>query len=611
MNLSLPTRSELPTDETWALEHIYPTAAAAEAALAEADAAVAALVARAGGLAESSEALLNTMEALEQLARLRGRLGSYFRLPVTTDQHDAAARAQAARYQGLSSGWSSALAFVEPELLALPSDRLSALLAGDPRLERYRSFVARLEARRPHVRSPEVEEVLAGAEGVFGVYERARDALAEGNLRFAPVPSSEGERELAPSSYTAMLHSAERGVRQAAFERWTDGYLSVADTLAETYLGRVRRSAFDAKVRHYPSGEAAALADHYASVEILDATLAAFTERLPVWHRYWAVRQRLLGLERHEPWDVFAPPPTPPVSVAYQEAADWIEAAAAPLGGEFTRTLREGMLEGRWVDRRPNRGKRQGAFCAGAPDVHPFVFVSFSDNLSSASTLAHEMGHAMHAVLAEQRVPALDGWALSMTVAETASNGLQALLRSYLMRHPRAADPNFDIALLDEAFGNLHRYLFVMPTLVRFERAVHAAVGRNEALSANTMIDLCAELFAEGYGPAIAGHWDEATRRRVGIAWAEFPHLYVPFYTFQYTVGIAVALAQVARIEAGEEGAAAAYLDFQSLGGSLKPTELFERLGFDVTTPAPVDSAFDVVESLVARLERHAERLGR
>jgi oligoendopeptidase F len=269
------------------------------------------------------------------------------------------------------------------------------------------------------------------------------------------------------------------------------------------------------------------------------------------------------------------------------------------------------MLEGRWVDRHPNRGKRQGAFCAGAPDIHPYVFVSFDNNLSSASTLAHEMGHAMHAVLAEQRVPALDGWALSMTVAETASNGLQALLRSYLMRQPRASDPNFDIALLDEAFGNLHRYLFVMPTLVRFERAVHAASARDEPLSADKLIDLAAELFAEAYGPQISGHWDEATRRRVGIAWAEFPHLYVPFYTFQYTVGIAVALAQVARIEAGEAGAAEAYLEFQSLGGSVRPTELFERLGFDVTTPAPVESAFDVVEALVVRLEQHVERLGR
>jgi oligoendopeptidase F len=611
MSLILPTRSELAPEETWALEHIFESRADAEAAMDAVGAEVAALAARQGELAVSASALLQTLDTLESLARQRGRLGNYFRLPVTTDQGNPEARALAGRYQALATGWMRALAFVEPELLAAEIGDLAKLYREEARLAVYEPFLARLEERRPHVRSPEVEAVLASAEGVFGAYERSRDALAEGNLRFEPVPTEGGARELAPSSYGTMLHDPDRGVRRAAFERWTDGFLGVADTLAEVYLGRVRRTAFEAEVRAYPSGEEAALADHHATAAVLDATLAAFEQRLPVWHRYWAARRRLLGLDHHEPWDVFAPPPTLPVKVSYRDAAEWITAAAAPLGEAFASKLREGMLEGRWVDRRPNRGKRQGAFCAFAPDVHPYVFVSFSDDLSSASTLAHEMGHAMHAVLADARVPTLDSWALSMTVAETASNGLQALLRSYLMAHPRAADPDFEIALLDEAFGNLHRYLFVMPTLVRFERAVHAAVGRNEALSAEKLTDILADLFAEAYGPEVAGNWDAATRARVGIAWAEFPHLFAPFYTFQYTVGIAVALAHVERIAAGEPGAVEAYLDFQSLGGSMKPVELFARLGFDVTTPAPVEAAFDVVERFVERLEAHAERLQR
>jgi oligoendopeptidase F len=148
-----------------------------------------------------------------------------------------------------------------------------------------------------------------------------------------------------------------------------------------------------------------------------------------------------------------------------------------------------------------------------------------------------------------------------------------------------------------------------MPTLVRFEREVHAAVGRNEALSAADLTARAAALFAEAYGPEI--DVDE----RVGIAWAEFSHLFEPFYTFQYTVGVAVALGLVARIEAGAavgDGAPTqAFLDFLAVGGAVPPVELFARLGVDVTTPAPVEAAFDVVEGLVARLEGHAARLGR
>ena len=645
MSLILPHRSEVPVAETWALDDIYVDAAAAEAEVADVERRVTDLATRAGGLAVDPTSLRATLDALEALSRARGRLSSYFRLPVAADQTDAAARAQAGRLQGLMARWARALAFVEPELLAVEPERLAAYLDADPGLARYRPFLRRLEERRPHVRSPEVEGVLAGAAGVFDAYEQARDALAEGDLRFERVADGAHERELAPSSYRTLVHDPDRGLRARAFERWTDGYLSVADTLAEVYLGRVRRTSFEAQVRGYPSGEAAALAGHRVPVEVLDATLTAFRHRLPVWHRYWAARRRLLGLDVHRPWDVFAPPPTAGLRVPYEQAAAWIVESAAPLGDDAVGVLRRGLLEERWVDRRPNRGKRQGAFCADAPDVHPFVFVSYGDDLSSASTLAHEMGHALHAVWAERHVCALEGVdALSMTVAETASNAQQALLRGYLLRHAIAEDPDVELALLDEAFGNLHRYLFVMPTLVRFEREVHARVGRDDAVSADDLTRIASELFAEAYGPEVVGDGDEALAARMGVAWAEFPHLYAPFYTFQYTVGIAVALALVARIEAGgavtpvadgavrpvadgavrpvadgavtpvADGAVtpvAEYLAFLAAGGSVPPVEAFARLGFDVTTPAPVEAAFDVVEALVARLERHAERLGR
>jgi oligoendopeptidase F len=610
MTVLLPDRRDVPVHETWALEHVFASAADAERALVDLDVRVAALVARAGRLAAGSDELLAALTDLEWIDGAADRARMYHTLPVTTEGSDPAARAADGRFQALAAGWATALAFVQPELLAVAPERLAALLADEPRLLRFAAYLERLEERRPHVRSGEVEDVLAGANGVFDAYERARDALAEGDLRFEPVEGASGPRELAPSSYRALAADPEREVRRHAFERWTDGYLGVADTLAETYLARVRRSAFEARVRGHASGEAASLAKHRVSVAVLDATLAAFERRLPVWHRYWSVRRRLLGVERHAPWDVYAPAPIPRLRVPYEQAAAWIVASAAPLGDAYTGLLRRGLGEERWVDRRPNRGKRQGAFCDAAPGVHPFVFVSYVDDLASASTLAHEMGHALHAAWWFQHVSSLDGFAaLSMTVAETASNAQQALLRGHLLRGPAADDPDVELALLDEAFGNLHRYLFVMPTLVRFERAVHAAVGRKEALSSAELTAMAAALFREAYGPEVD------VDDRVGIAWAEFPHLFEPFYTFQYTVGLAVALAQVARIEAGAAAgdgtAAEAFLGFLAVGGAVPPVELFARLGFDVTTPAPVEAAFDVVEGLVDRLEGHAERLGR
>jgi oligoendopeptidase F len=222
------------------------------------------------------------------------------------------------------------------------------------------------------------------------------------------------------------------------------------------------------------------------------------------------------------------------------------------------------------------------------------------------------MGHALHAVWATSGCRRSTACAaLSMTVAETASNGQQALLRGHLMRGPRAADPDFELALLDEAFGNLHRYLFVMPTLVRFEREVHAAVGRGEALAAARPHSDRGAAVRRGLRARGDRRWDAEMASRVGIAWAEFPHLYEPFYTFQYTVGVAVALAQVARIDAGEPGRSPRTSTFLGPPVARCRRRALRPLGFDVTTPAPVEAAFDVVEGLVARLEAHAERMGR
>ena len=295
---------------------------------------------------------------------------------------------------------------------------------------------------------------------------------------------------------------------------------------------------------------------------------------------------------------MFAPLAPGRTEVPFERAAQWIIDSSAPLGEAYQARLRTGLLEERWVDRPANRGKREGAFCSSSPgSPHPFVFVSYTNDLPAASTLAHEFGHAMHGDLADAVQDPLDDDALSMTVAETASNAQQALMRAHLLAGEAGEDQDFELAVLDEALLNFHRYFFVMPTLVRFERAVHARVWEGDVPTGSELVVLMRELFQEGYGDAVT------CDARVGITWAQFGHLYVPFYTFQYAVGIAAAAALTARIGAGAEGAAEALLAFMRAGASVPPVELFAQVGLDVTTPDPVEQAFDVLEGYVARLE--------
>jgi len=258
--------------------------------------------------------------------------------------------------------------------------------------------------------------------------------------------------------------------------------------------------------------------------------------------------------------------------------------------------LRRGCLEQRWVDIYPNEGKKLGAFSYGAPGTYPFINMSYANTLGSLSTLAHELGHSMHSYLTWQNQPQVYS-SYSMFVAEVASNFNQAMVRANLFK--TNSDPNFQIALIEEAMDNFHRYFFIMPTLARFELETHQRIERGEPLTADIMIGLMADLFSEGYGSEM--HVD---RERVGITWATFPHLYSNYYVFQYATGISAAHALAGRILEGANGAAEAYLGFLKAGSSLYPVDALKRAGVDMATPEAVERTYGVLAEYVDRLDK-------
>jgi oligoendopeptidase F len=222
--------------------------------------------------------------------------------------------------------------------------------------------------------------------------------------------------------------------------------------------------------------------------------------------------------------------------------------------------------------------------------------MSYTDSVSSMSTLAHELGHSMHAYYAGRAQPMIY-FSYPSIVAETASNFHQAMVRAHLLK----ANPSksFQIALLEEAMGNFHRYFFVMPTLARFELETHLRVEKGQALTADSMIELMADLFSEGFGGEMA-----LDRQRVGITWGTFTtHLYIDFYSFQYAIGISAANAIAKRILSGTPNAAQDHINFLKAGSSKPPIEVFKMAGVDMTSTQPIVDAFDVLENYIDRLE--------
>ncbi|MBB6052278.1 oligoendopeptidase F [Armatimonas rosea] len=596
MSHSLPTRAEVAPESTWDLESIFATPADWEAAFSAADAEVPSLAAFVGKLGDP-ETLVQYFQVAEALQRQVSHVGVYAHLGFATDTSNTEAAARTDRAMGLGTRLGAALAFAEPELLALGAETLTQWGASHPVLSGYAHYFERLLQRAPHIRSAEVEGVLTLAGDALRSATRIHGILCDADLTFAPA---EGGHEIGQSTIGSLLTDSDRAVRESAWKGYADAHLAHKNSLAQCLATGVKQNVFLARVRGYDSALHAALTPNFIPVSVFESLIEAFQKNLPTWHRYWALRKRVLGLEKLAPWDIKAPLTPGKSEVSYAQSVQWIAEGMAPLGEEYVAAMVRGATDERWVDWAVNKGKRMGAFSSGTVGTHPFIMMSYNDDVFSLSTLAHELGHSLHSYYSRRSQPQHYA-SYGLFVAEVASNFNQALTRAYLLEK-FADNKELLIGVLEEAMSNFHRYFLVMPTLARFEREIHERVWNGQALTAQFLTQRMAELFAEAFGPDVALEGEDWNR--VGSTWMQFStHLYSNFYVYQYATGISGAHALAEGVLRDGQPAADAYLGFLKAGGSQYPLEVLKSAGVDLSSPAPVEAAFATLASYVERLE--------
>jgi oligoendopeptidase F len=593
---TVPLRSQVNPAYTWNAPSVFESGAAWEAEFTSVAKSLVDLDRLRGHLAVGPDALADALEAIEGLMQRVDKLYTYAMLNHHSDVTDQGAAGAYSRAQGLYGNTLAAVAFFDPELLAIGEPKLRSWIEAEPRLAIMAHYIEDLFRKQAHVRSGEVEEVLGMLADPFAAVRNTAGVLTNADFQFKPAVASDGtEIPLTQGTLSEILGRVDREARRTAWEHYTDMYLAFKNTLASNLVASIKQNVFRTRARNFDSTLEAALFETAIPVEVFHNLIAVFRRNIPTWQRYWALRRKALGVDTLQPYDIWAPLTDAKPHVSYEQAVDLICEGLAPMGEEYVSVMRQGCLRDRWVDVYPNQGKRAGAFSSGAHGTFPFIMMSYNDDLFSMSTLAHELGHSMHSYLTWENQPVLYA-DYSLFVAEVASNFHQALVRAYLLE--KNPDPAFQISLIEEAMSNFHRYFFIMPTLARFELETHERIERGEGLSADDMIELMADLFSEGYGAEM--HID---RQRVGITWATFGHLYVDYYVFQYATGISGANALANGIRSGELGAVDDYLSFLQAGGSMYPLDALRMAGVDLTEPAAVEVAFDALSGLVDRLE--------
>lgn len=593
---ALPERSAVPVAETWDLESVFATPQDWDTACKDLLAQLPRLAGYKGRLKEGPPVLLEFIPLYEDAARLMGRIFVYASNASAVDSLDQAATGRSGQARGLFARFGAAGSFMNPELVAIGFDTLRRWMDETPELRFFAHYVDQLERQEAHVRSGDVEQVLALVSDPLSAPFSVFNSLTGADMKFTPATDAKGRTlEVGQASIDSLRTHADRSVRRTAWESYADGYLGLKNTLATSLLGAFKGDVFRVRARGYSSSLEASLSPNFIPVEVFHNLIDVFRRNLPTWHRYWALRRRLLGYDALHVYDIKAPLTGQKSVVPFEQAVDWICEGMKPLGRDYVSTLRRGCLEQRWVDRARNRGKREGAFSSGSQGTHPFIMMSYADDVFSLSTLAHELGHSMHSYhsrLSQRMIYSRYG----LFVAEVASNFNQAMVRDHLVR--TLTDKALQIALIEEALSNYHRYFFIMPTLARFELEIHGRIERGEPVSADTLIGVTADLFREGYGEEVV-----FDRERIGITWAQFQHMYMNFYVYQYATGISGAHALVQKVLAGGEPAAERYLDFLKSGGSRYPLDALEQAGVDLRSAKPVEAAFANLAALVDRLE--------
>lgn len=595
---TVPPRSKVNKKSTWNAESVFKSPADWEKEVKQIEQDIAKIKPFQGCLSEGPSVLL---EALGVAHNLLSRVSTAFMYAGfsyavdTTNQHAAGMRGRA---QGVYGQVLSAVSFLQPEILAIGKEKLEQWMNENEKLALYRHSFDDIFRKQAHVRSAEVEELLGLVSDPLQGPSSSSSMLTNADFKFRPVKAGMGKTiEVTQGTITNIMHHPDRKIRRAAYESYMDKYIEYKNTLAANLAHSIKANVFYMRARKHESSLAASLFDLNIPTDVFYNLINTFKKNLPVWHRYFEIRRKALGLKKLAYYDMWAPITKKNVKVPFDKGVQMILDSLKPMGKDYVDTLRKGVFKERWVDIYPNQGKMEGAFSWGSQGTHPFINMSYTDEVTSMSTLAHELGHSMHSYLTWKNQPFVYT-DYSLFVAEVASNFHQAMMRGHLLKN--VSDKNFQLALIEEAVGgNFFRYFFQMPTLARFELETHQRTERGESLTADSMIELMADLFAEGFGPNF-----DMDRERVGMTWSTFGHLFSDYYVYAYATGISAAHSLAGGILRGEPNAVQNYLGFLKSGSSDYSLNVLRKAGVDMTSPKAVEDTFAVMEGYIDRMEQ-------
>lgn len=560
-----------------------------------------------GKLGESAETLYEALDYYHKIEEEFILLLIYANMLSDQDTRESGPLGMVGEIQQIGTELDKVSSYFDPEILAVPEERIVQFFKDEPKLDEYRQFIDDIQRSKKHTLSEVEEKLIAEAGNLSSTPSDIYSVFTNAEMPRSTVTLSSGEEvRLDAAGYAGNRASSIREDRIKVFEAFFGALNDYRRTLGQQLYSEVKKNIFYKNVRKYDSCLESALDDNNIPVSVYHKLIENTNKNLSTLHRYLRLRKRMLGVDELHYYDMY---PSLVKSVdlkySYDEATEIVKKALAALGEEYVATLDKAFNE-RWIDVYPNTGKRSGAYSNGAGyAVHPYILLNYNGKYDDMSTLAHELGHTMHSYFSNTRQPYVNS-RYPIFLAEVASTSNEALLMDAELK--KLSDPEQRLSLLGNYLESFRTTMFRQTQFAEFELKIHEAAEKGEALTGDKFTEIYMEILKRYYG-----HHEGITviDDLYGIEWAYIPHFYYNFYVFQYSTSFMASQALAEKMRKGGPEMVKKYIDFLSSGSSDYAIPTLKKVGIDMTTDEPFNLAIAKMNQVMDEIEKILAEMGK
>ncbi len=478
------------------------------------------------------------------------------------------------RIELLTSKISAETVFIKKELSSLSLEDIDAMIRENTQLAGYRFFLQSYARYHSHILSEETETVLAELEIVLGKPDDIFSAYNNNNISFETFEHNGEKIPLSHATYSKLLESHDRALRQKVFDYYYRPFRQNIDVLANTYAASVLANIKLAKVRNYTSMLEMALFPDYLPATVISNLVEVAKENIDVISEFNGLKQKELGIEELHFYDNYVPlVKDVDKRFPYEEAIELVRTALAPLGAAYIRRY-DATVRARVIDVLESPGKRSGAFSWGSYVSRGLIFLNYTEKFSDVSTFAHEFGHCLHRDYSIENQPYIY-YQNPIFLAEIASTFNEALLFDHISKTIESGEEKK--FFLYHSMKRIEATFFRQTMFANFEKDVHEMAESGKVLMAKSITDIYRKNLEAYLGKGMV--IDE----QLNYEWARIPHFYTAFYVYKYATSLSAAIALSERVISGENGAVEGYLTFLGAGSHKEPLEILKDAGVDLT----------------------------